>query len=97
MNAVVTQEVSKYSATLRNRLGTITDFKGSFDAAFSGFVENSLPHDALYKQCEMLYGGNKKPSAAAEKPKKEENLLPPVDVSKADQIAAKMAKSTAAK
>ena len=40
LNAVVNEEVSKYSATLRNRLGTITDFKGSFDAAFAGFVEN---------------------------------------------------------
>ena len=49
LNAVVNEEVSKYSATLRGRLGQITDFKQSFDQAFAGFVENALPKDELYR------------------------------------------------
>ena len=94
LNAVVSEEVSKYSESLRNRLGKITDFKESFDAAFAGFVENALPKDALYKQIERLnqfkkkgakVGGGADSLLGPAKPK-EELLLPNVHVSKQDQL-----------
>lgn len=56
LSAEVTQEVSKYSESLRNRLGQITDFKENFYKAFDGFVENDLPEDALYKKIEASMG-----------------------------------------
>ena len=43
LNDEVSHVVSKYSGTLRNRLGAIADFKKDFDAAFDGFIENNLP------------------------------------------------------
>ena len=93
LNAVVNEQVSKYSATLRNRLGTITDFKQSFDAAFAGFVENALPKDELYKQIERLNKVKKGPKTGgadsllgAVKPV-DAALLPNVDVTKPDQLA----------
>lgn len=52
LSTAVTQEVTKYSKTLRNRLGEITDYKEHFYKAFDGFVENDLPKDDLYKKLE---------------------------------------------
>ena len=52
LGEAVTKEVTKYSETLRNRLGEITDFKEHFYKAFDGFVENDLPKDDLYKKLE---------------------------------------------
>ena len=37
---------------MRRRLGSIADFKGDFDKAFDGFIENNLPRDELWKQIE---------------------------------------------
>ena len=103
LNAVVSEDVSKYSESLRNRLGKITDFKESFDQAFAGFVENALPKDALYKQIERLNpmkkkggkGGGADSLLGPAKPK-EEPLLPNVHVSKPDQLNQKMAATRAA-
>ena len=52
LNDNIGVKVSIYSESLRNRLGKIADFKDDFDNAFSGFVENTLPKDELYKQIE---------------------------------------------
>ena len=52
MNTGVAIEVSKYSESLRNRLGAITNFKKDFDNAFAGFIENALPKDEIYKEIE---------------------------------------------
>ena len=60
LNDEVTTHVSKYSESLRNRLGAITDYKADFDKAFEGFIENTLPKDELYKQIEEQRGGKKK-------------------------------------
>ena len=90
LNQVVKQQVSQYSETLRNRLGKITDFKSSFDAAFSGFVENALPKDELYKQIERLNQLKKKPvkggadSLLGPPKPADQPLLPNVHVSKPD-------------
>ena len=56
MNAEVSAEVSKYSESLRTRLGGITAFKADFDKAFDGFIENALPKDALYREIEAKLG-----------------------------------------
>ena len=99
LNEAVNQEVSKYSESLRNRLGKITDFKGEFDRAFDGFVENALPKDDIYAMIEKQMAARKsgKSGDPLASPKKaEEPILPPVDVPKADQLAQKMAKTRAA-
>lgn len=41
--------MSKYSQSLRNRLGAIANYKEDFDKAFDGFIENALPKDDLYR------------------------------------------------
>ena len=91
LSGEVTQQVSKYSESLRNRLGQITDFKENFYKAFDGYVENDLPQDALYKKIEeqMGYKGKLPPRTPPipppeEEKKEEENILPVVDVSKRD-------------
>ena len=53
LSAAVNVEVSKYSESLRNRLGHITNYKNDFNKAFEGFVENALPKDELYKKIEQ--------------------------------------------
>ena len=83
LNASVTQEVSKYSQTLRNRLGEIADFKDNFYKAFEGFVENDLPKDDLYNKLEQqIIGKKKKPEGGAADPaeekKEEKPILPDV-------------------
>ena len=52
LNDEVAKKVSIYSESLRDRLGQIADFKGDFNIAFDGFVENTLPKDKLYKEIE---------------------------------------------
>ena len=100
LNDEVTETVSKYSESLRNRMGSITDYKKDFDKAFQGFIENSLPQDKLYKMIEKEMGMDKKPgdkSADAKPVAPVKPLLPNVDVSKADQAAARQAKMAAQK
>ena len=55
LSQAVTEEVSKYSESLRNRLGSITDYKQDFSRAFDGFVENTLPKDDLYLHIEKQF------------------------------------------
>ena len=83
MNDVVAHKVSIYSESLRNRLGQIADFKGEFDAAFDGFVENTLPKDHIYKQIEEEIEAKRKKKkggantlTAAVPAKEKETLLP---------------------
>jgi len=44
----VTKNMSKWSESLRSRLGKITDYKQDMEKTFDGFVENTLPKDDLY-------------------------------------------------
>ena len=101
LTAAVSEEVSKYSMSLRNRLGNITEFQADFKKAFDGFVENSLPQDALYKQIEAQFGKAKKGKKDATSilpdttKKPDEPILPAVDVDKRDLLAQKVAKHEA--
>ena len=96
--------MSKYSESLRNRLGHITDYKADFLKAFDGFVENTLPKDELYRKIEAQFGSKgKKVQSGADKllksPEKgaDDPVLPVVDVSKRDQLALKLAQLDAKK
>lgn len=44
-----------YSDGLRNRLGVVRAFKGDFDDAFRGFIDNKLPKDDLYREIEAAH------------------------------------------
>ena len=90
MNTGVAIEVSKYSESLRNRLGSITDFKADFEKAFSGFVENALPKDEIYKEIEDKLNKKKTGDTSnllAQPKKADVAILPNVHVSKVDQLA----------
>ena len=74
LSGEVTQQVSKYSESLRNRLGQIADFKDTFYKAFDGFVENDLPRDKLYMEMATKAGINDKlpPEEKKEPPPEEQ-------------------------
>ena len=109
LNEEITGQISIFSEALRNRLGKITAYQEDFEKAFGGFIENSLPQDALYKQIEKQFedkkkgkGADKAPAASDAlknkfTPKPDEPVLPNPNVTKEELKEAEVAKMRAEK